>query len=57
MEDSNTLFCSSNLPCANERISSMFVENLDTLRHKYSPALYLAFITKIFEIKLRDYLA
>lgn len=30
------------------------MENLDTLRHKYFPVLYLAFIAKLFEIPLRN---
>ena len=39
MEDSKTLFCPSKFPGARERISSKFVENLDTRPPTSSPAL------------------
>jgi len=43
--------------CTRKNFFDVFVENLDKFRHKYSPVLYLAFITKLFEIPLRNYMA
>ena len=39
VENSNTLFCSSQCPWARERISSKFIDNLGTRHRKVSPAL------------------
>jgi hypothetical protein len=45
MEGSNTLFCSSKFPWVRERISSRFIDILDTRPQTYSPALVWSYFS------------